>query len=85
MDDSWVRKRLNAGLVRRHRLHPNACPKHVFPEQNERLDEENRVRLKEESRQARLREKRREEAKNNIILQVGCRLQHRKPAKKEKY
>lgn len=38
--------------------------------QNERLDEENRVRLKEEARQARLREKRKEEAKNNIILQV---------------
>ncbi|CAM9426008.1 unnamed protein product [Laminaria digitata] len=38
--------------------------------ENERLDEENRVRLKEESRQARLREKRREEAKNNIILQA---------------
>ena len=44
----------------------------ALPGQNERLDEENRVRLKEESRQARLREKRREEAKNNIILQVHC-------------
>lgn len=42
----------------------------ALPGQNERLDEENRVRLKEETRQARLREKRREEAKNNIILQV---------------
>lgn len=39
-------------------------------QQNERLDEENKVRLKEESRQARLREKRKEEAKNDIILQV---------------
>lgn len=42
----------------------------LTPIQNERLDEENRVRLKEETRQARLREKRKEEAKNNIILQV---------------
>lgn len=42
----------------------------VRPHQNERLDEENRVRLKEESRQARLREKRKEEAKNDIIIQV---------------
>eukprot|EP00903_Cladosiphon_okamuranus_P010065 g9539.t1 len=38
--------------------------------ENERLDEENKVRLKEESRQARLREKRKEEAKNDIILQA---------------
>lgn len=38
--------------------------------QNERLGEENRVRIKEETHQARLREKRKEEAKNNIILQV---------------
>ncbi|CAN0328052.1 unnamed protein product [Ectocarpus sp. 12 AP-2014] len=38
--------------------------------ENERLDEENKVRLKEEARQARIREKRQEEAKNNIILQA---------------
>ncbi|CAM9805707.1 unnamed protein product, partial [Ascophyllum nodosum] len=38
--------------------------------ENERLDEENRVRFKEEARQARLRQKRKEEAKNNIILQA---------------
>ena len=42
----------------------------IRSQQNERLDEENRVRLKEESRQAKLREKRKEEAKNDIILQV---------------
>lgn len=54
-------------------MSPSKRVPNALPEQNERLDEENRVRLKEETRQAKLREKRREEAKNNIILQV-CRL-----------
>ncbi|CAM9155037.1 unnamed protein product [Chrysoparadoxa australica] len=38
--------------------------------ENERIDENNRVRLREEARRARLVEKRKEEAKNKIILQA---------------
>ncbi|CAM9164887.1 unnamed protein product [Discosporangium mesarthrocarpum] len=38
--------------------------------ENERIDEENKVRLREEARKARIMEKRKEEAKSNIILQA---------------
>ncbi|CAM9424371.1 unnamed protein product, partial [Choristocarpus tenellus] len=38
--------------------------------ENERIDEENKVRLREEARKARIIERRKEEAKNNIIMQA---------------
>ena len=52
--------------------------------ENERIDEENKVRLEEQSRRQRLFERRREDAKNGIILRALAEASDLESLRKEK-